>query len=474
MAEKEYDSKLIGYTKVIEGGTFEGLSEPCSIFWGFKFSRDAVVEAQKIIDTFNKYGLKTVGADSPEAADLSNIVVSKSGIRTPFVEPEAAADTAVALAYITKELSGVQNVEYMSYASPLKLSQMADPINEGESKESNFVTTPVPPFKIYSSSKEETDKLFSEYGADFIERKVSEAMNSDKLLEAKDILGEEVIFRGQHNSADDKVMFMTEGKAVNLGTSRLKYANYYPYIKANDMKSYAFLFAYKEHENQMYFDDFGYERGTGVVDKKDTQKPETAIVSEKNEKIGEYLRFCTEKGMRYFPIPQDDKEWQAFKQLHRTADLNPNVNLMNRVRNAKLEARNNGGYPKTVNLLSEKVLSMLTEMDKDYEKIQEKNREKSETEQMQIVGVKTNKPDRSFINRLRGIDKKSKKSVTQKTERQYELEAGAQEATSKNKSAKHKLVALYRLSRGKMKKAVGKIIKRGLPGNIHSNQNSGR
>lgn len=493
MDKEPRDINLTEHEKIIKAGTFECLNGPQSVFWGWSTSRDTSPELpqeiakmpdsaekdflkekfikeyeaqqeeiaksrqQKIINAFNKYGLNAVSDEDPRAADLTTIVISKTGLRTPFVHPDDAKQVALMAVYVAKYMSGVDNFDTMSYASCLSIDRMADPLEKGTTQENNRLNSAI---GLVYPCKKDVQRIFSQYGNDFVERKLTEARNSNHLLTSQDIKKLGLLYRGQQDARDDLVMFRIESKAVNLATIDLDYANYFPPIKKANNESYGFIFCYTEYKGQLYFDDYGFEEGQKTIDKtlkiNDNNiktKPETVIISPGlNKKEVELLKFIKDGEMRYFIIPQNDAEWQAFKQLHTQADLTENENLVNRVLNAKREAEENGGNPKIVNWLERFTPEVLQQMNQDMKKMQpdvaRPNLQKTEDIAENEVPAKKRVMD---INQLRGV------SGTQNTGKILAQKASEQPQThhsqpKKSMSAKDKVVALFRLSRGKVKK----------------------
>ena len=140
---------------------------------------------ERLIAALRAKGYRAVSIDSPEAADPSTIVVSSTGIRTPYLDPNGMKEKVERL---IKELIQSESVYPMSYPNPRGLTEEADLLDY----EHNYQTE----FTGYKHPHPDTVKaIMGRYGDEFREEMFQKAfenrISDDYLRRLKTKFGEE-------------------------------------------------------------------------------------------------------------------------------------------------------------------------------------------------------------------------------------------------------------------------------------------
>ena len=323
-------------------------------------NRDALVEYLKR----NKYN--TVSDQDPAAAYPGTIVVSRTGVQTPFIEPQEARLFARALLLKIEESKIAMP---LSYALGIRIEQLSPPVLKAQEAEPRFPFTRHPDGEMLKY-------LQYRFGKDFIERCNKYAWNN----------GEDVTLRlkQEHNAADMGEPIYSgrqlalekyashprndlEARNIIFGT--LSFANAWRYAKEQ-----GFVHKFSKAEEQKYFDDYGVECGE-LFTMNPKEQIETIVIPTRNEYLGVELNLRT----RSFEIPLGEEMWMGYAEMFRAASLPKEVKLGERRINILRDAKQNGGRAITYMPVGCEIPS--------YELEKYKNREPAELEDVLLSPI---------------------------------------------------------------------------------------
>ena len=287
-------------------------------------NRDVLVEYLKR----NKYN--TVSDQDSSAAYPGTIVVSNTGVQTPFMEPQIARSFATDLLKIIEESKIAMP---LSYALGIRIEQLSPPVLKAQEDEPRFPFTRHPDGEMLKY-------LQYRFGKDFIERCNKYAWEN----------GEDVTprLKQEHNVADMSEPIYSgrqlvleryashprndlEARNIIFGT--LSFANAWRYAK-----EHGFVHKFSKAEEQKYFDDYGVELGE-VVTLETLKQIETIVIPDRNEYLGVELNLKT----RSFEIPLGKELWMGYAEAFRAASLPKEAKLGERRINILRDAKMNGG-----------------------------------------------------------------------------------------------------------------------------------
>ena len=331
---------------------------------------------EKLIAELRAKGYRAVSIDSPEAADPSTIVVSPTGIRTPYLDPKTMKDDVEGL---IKELIRSESVYPMSYPNPRGLTEEADLLDY----EHNYQTE----FTGYKHPHPDTVKaIMGRYGDDFREEMIQKALENrisdDYLRRLKTKFGEErFVFsaRSYGKEAHQNNRFnQDEGRMLTYGTTSFEAALRFSGMKFNNRASgkFAFVEVFVQAEGQKMTREYGLETAMKPA-KKEEEGFETMITKEQNPHLMTMMVF--EDGT-FFEIPKDDAKWQNFRELYRE-DYLPYNNEMDQRRRACFEQVDKYGGLKVYDMFKEGG-SVYREEEREREQEQEQKRDGSNSGEM--------------------------------------------------------------------------------------------
>jgi hypothetical protein len=287
-------------------------------------NRDVLVEYLKR----NKYN--TVSDQDSSAAYPGTIVVSNTGVQTPFMEPQIARSFATDLLKIIEESKIAMP---LSYALGIRIEQLSPPVLKAQEDEPRFPFTRHPDGEMLKY-------LQYRFGKDFIERCNKYAWEN----------GEDVTprLKQEHNVADMSEPIYSgrqlvleryashprndlEARNIIFGT--LSFANAWRYAK-----EHGFVHKFSKAEEQKYFDDYGVELGE-VVTLETLKQIETIVIPDRNEYLGVELNLKT----RSFELPLGEELWMGYAEAFRAASLPKEAKLGERRINILRDAKMNGG-----------------------------------------------------------------------------------------------------------------------------------
>lgn len=275
-----------------------------------------------------------VADDSPLSVHPGTIVVSHSGIQTPFLEPSTAQDFGYNLLKII-DSSGF--VRPLSAVLGIRLQQLSSPIIYPQTRPGNFKYLKHPDGRFH-------DYVRYRYGTDFIDKMYKRAWSNGEdiasMLKQEPCATntDEELYSGRQLLLDTMASHPRnnlEGRAIVFAT--LSYKNAARYAKDR-----GFIHHFKKANGQLYYDDYFIEMGRMPSDDPQAQV-ETMVVPGKNMYVGADIYMTT----RYYKIPLEEELWSVFAEYHRAAYIPDTRELENRRLNLLWDAKCNGNQANT-------------------------------------------------------------------------------------------------------------------------------
>lgn len=337
-----------------DNASLRDLKEPVALYFSYvdadkyDFYRENKKELNRVfslyqnelIEHLRNMNYPAVSSLSTLAAHPAAIVVSTSGIQTPFIDAPYAKDFA---RDIVLAVQNCHHVKPLSFVMGVHIEQLSIPLLRGKDKNRMFEYTCHPDISIQQSINRKYRKSEKQ---NFVDRMFQEAMensvDASPLMQKKfDPLNmEEPIYTGRELILEPYTIHAfndLESRYLNYGT--LNYAHAVNYVHDK-----GFVHLYAKTEDQEYYDDYGIE--TGAEPEKDTSRQvETIVVPHKNTYQG--VEIYIKKNNRRFVIPMENEMWQAFAEYFRAAYLPLTEALKQRRINILKEAKSNGGRAKT-------------------------------------------------------------------------------------------------------------------------------
>ena len=289
-----------------------------------------------------------VAEDNPLAAHPATIVISRSGIQTPFLEPKNAKDIAYLL---INDINSSGFARPMSAVLGIRLQQLSAPVMHPQSSPGVFNYLRHPDGRIH-------DYIRYRYGKDFIDKMYTRAWESGEdittLLKQEPHAenmsenlhsGRQLILEATASHARNNL----EGRAIVFAT--LSYKNAARYAKHK-----GFIHHFRKAPGQVYYDDYIIEMG-GRPEKDPKKQIETMIVPGKNAYAGVEIYMTT----RRFQIPLEEELWSVFAEYNRAAYI-PNTSELGQKRlNILWDAHCNGNRAQTYMPIGVKFENLLME-----------------------------------------------------------------------------------------------------------------
>ena len=283
-----------------------------------------------LVGYLRKRRYPAVSDQDPAAAYPGTIVVSRTGVQTPFLEPEEVLSFVQELLY---DIEKSKIAMPLSYALGIRIEQLSPPVLKAQEAEPRFPFTRHPDGEMLKY-------LQYRFGKDFIEKCNRYAWDN----------GEDVTLRlkQEHNAADMGEPIYSgrqlalekyashprndlEARNIIFGT--LSFANAWRYAKEQ-----GFVHKFSKAENQKYYIDYGVEQGE-LFTLNPIDQIETIVIPDKNEYLGVELNLKT----RSFDIPLGEEMWMGYAEMFRAASLPKEVKLGERRINILRDAKQNGG-----------------------------------------------------------------------------------------------------------------------------------
>ncbi len=283
-----------------------------------------------LVEHLRRRRYPAVSYKDPAAAYPGTIVVSNTGVQTPFMEPQKARSFAKRLLHDIEESKIAMP---LSNALGIRIEQLSPPVLKAQEEEPRFPFTRHPDGEMLKY-------LQYRFGKDFIERCNKYAWEH----------GEDVTPRlKQEHNAEDMNEPIYSGRqlaleryashprndleARNIVFGTLRFAKAWQYAK-----EFGFVHRFHKAEDQKYFDDYGVERGE-LITLETLKQIETIVIPGRNEYLGVELNLKT----RSFDIPLEDEMWMGYAEAFRAASMPKEVKLGERRINILRDAKMNGG-----------------------------------------------------------------------------------------------------------------------------------
>ena len=290
----------------------------------------------ELIKHLRELKYNAVAEDSNFAAHPATIVVSNSGIQTPFIEPSLAYEYALTLAKAV-EKSGF--VKPLSKIFAIRLEQLPSPVLYEQEETPLFSHLRHPDGRMLKYIK-------SKYGDNLIDDLCEEAFRlghdiTPRLAEIPNIADlNESLYSGRKYTLWPYYSFARNDLESRYEIFATPYFKYAINFSGGDEK-FGLVHAYEKSENQLYYKSYMLELG-GRAQTKPENQIETVVVPNINKYRG--LEICIQG--RSFLVPKNDERWLVFKEFCRAAYLPNNQMLKQRRINILQEAKNNGGIAK--------------------------------------------------------------------------------------------------------------------------------
>ena len=287
-------------------------------------NRDALVEHLR------RRRYPVVSDQDPAAAYPGTIVVSNTGVQTPFMEPQKARPFAKQLLYDIEESKIAMP---LSYALGIRIEQLSPPVLKAQKDEPRFHYTRHPDGEMlkylqYRFGKdfiERCNKYAWEHGEDVTQR-LKQEHNAEDMNEP--------IYSGRQLALERYASHpRNDLEARNIVFGTLKFAKAWQYAK-----EFGFIHRFHKAENQKYYIDYGVEQGE-LFTLNPVDQIETIVIPDKNEYLGVELNLKT----RSFDIPLEDEMWMGYAERFRAASIPKEVKLGERRINILRDAKMNGG-----------------------------------------------------------------------------------------------------------------------------------
>ena len=356
-----------GLERLVNNPTFWNLREPVALFFSYidsdryeRAMRDNdyltqyyYVNQERLIAHLRKYNFPTVSEYDIRSQDPRTLLVTQTGIQTPFYPQEKARE------YALRILKAIQDSGFcrpLSHVNAIRAKQLPIPVIQTgkQLKEFGFLTHPNGALQDY---------ILKKYGADFIDRKLQEAFRQSYPIDDLSLENMNLLFAGRQLGKEHHYSYPyngLEGRSVVYATKKVGYAlDRTGYDKTGN---FGYLHIWKEISGQTYYADYGSERGV-MISSHEADKHETMINANANIYIGVAIHF----GNRIFMIPDGDPEWEGFKEYFRAPFYTNNENLKNRRINVLVEAKENGGEGKVDIISSEELDEIKINQEKNKE-----------------------------------------------------------------------------------------------------------
>lgn len=343
MAENtEYSAK----TKRALSNYFDGLTEPVSLFIGTydtngrtgkESSRDgnnALII--KTVEILRQNGIDAVPFFDKEAKSPDKVVVSKTGLQTPFVTPERAKDEAAAILTVLEN----NGIESLGFVTPNTENQLLYPaLHDGIMDENKVLD-----IEKANPDPEKFHAIMTEHGSEFIKDMLDEALASPDLksiggditeqMDAENRLhGCKTLYKGATQGANVfAVISPYEARNVPHASPKLSIAKGYSglgnnasskggatYMDKASNRSYGFIYEIEAREDQKYYANVGLETASSELENA-ARYFETPVMPHRNKVKAVYLHCGTKDNDFLFKIPENDARWQDFMALHEPSD----------------------------------------------------------------------------------------------------------------------------------------------------------
>lgn len=323
--------------------SIENISEPVAIFMGISSKRNpreelTDQEINLLVSSFEAYGIKTARFDAESAKDPSNLVVSKSGIQSPFIPLDEFPSTVEFISSIienTQQPDMNDELRPHGFGHPVTINQMMEPAKENPNEQFSLVAN----IRAHPDPDKAED-ILDKRGRDFIE----DMLNKSAYLPDATLNNENCFYNGSSFPQEFLIAPKTESRAVTYGCEACDIALDY----STTGNKYGFIKEYERTSDR--FDgymDFGIENGSSSVSAGAYEHP----LYPGNCRLKNVILHLDQDGKHLFKtLPRQDPEWQDFMELHRPAYVADNI-MLNRRKNQKNSV--NDGQAQTYSIISQ-------------------------------------------------------------------------------------------------------------------------
>ena len=340
----------------MDNSSFYCLDEPVALYFSyidkdqydfykknkFELANMRSFHQQDLIDYLRQDGYIAVSDEDSLAAHPATIVVSKSGIQTPFVEPEDAKYFAFKLREYIEKFGVIQPLSHI-YA--VTLEQLSHPIideSSNKKQKPDYQRHPIQALReyiIHINGKSFIQDMWQKawQNGDDAETKKREKFDKDNL--------QQPLYSGRRFAVEPfyiQARNDTEGRYCIFATLKYQDATRYCGFKGSEQKPYGFIHHYQKHPNQKYYPDFGYELNA-PPETYSLKQVETIVAPSANPYLGTELYM----GKRTYMMPDNEEMWAIFKEYHRIGYHPKNETMKRRRFNILFEAKNNNDRPLT-------------------------------------------------------------------------------------------------------------------------------
>lgn len=317
-----------------------GIDESVAIFLGLSLSKKKrrYLEDEHIdlvVKSFKDQGINAARYDSADAESPSALVITKTGLQTPFIPPDELQATANLL---EKVIGDIPEISIYGYAHPAINDQLMEPVYDTNKLIDSENTHPNP---------DKVRDILEKHGQDFIPKMLEKAQS---LPDA--VLDDNFTYSGSSIPQPFLIAPRSENKAFVYGAVESKKALEYPH----DNMPYSFIRRYEgkaefngfigfdsETEQKVGYPNYGLERGKKLVS--GDRSYEIPIYPGSHIYLGLILKMKDDQGNTLLKeIPESNPDWQDFIEINRPGYIDDNKHLLKRRANQKEQNNNEAVY----------------------------------------------------------------------------------------------------------------------------------
>lgn len=317
-----------------------GIDKPVAIFLGLSLSKKKrkYLEDEHIdlvVKSFQNEGINAARYDKIEAESPSALVITRTGLQTPFIPPDELQATVIQLDKIIDDISGISTY---GYAHPAINDQLMEPVYD-KNKLIDIENTHPNPDKVR--------EILEKHGQNFISKMLEKAQS---LPDA--VLDDSFTYSGSSVPQPFLIAPRSENKAFIYGAVESKNASVYPHgdIPYSFIRRYegkaefnGFIGFDAEAEQRVGYPDYGLERGKKRIS--GDRSYEIPIYPGSHVYLGLILKMKDNQGnVLLKEIPETSPDWQDFIEINRPGYIDDNKHLLKRRANQKEQNNNETVY----------------------------------------------------------------------------------------------------------------------------------
>ncbi len=331
-----------------DNDSLRDLREPVAVFLSYtdKYKFEQYMSGERDISEINnltqemlikklrKLGYPAVSDDDPRAANPRTVVVTKSGIQMPFMEPEVAKMFAKDL---VEDVKATGIALPMSLALGVRVNQLSVPKLAEASPDNNLAKL------VDHPDGRVLDEIEKRRGPNFLHEMFKEAWEKSKSLPSDSPypFGDEKLKGCMFSGRKTASYPWTVWAKNNLESRSLVYMSDNWKTAVRYTKGQGFVHCYDSFPEQEKMDDLGIEKGKEKQN--GNRQFEAILVAEKNGYAGSYILMQD----KYFEIPVEDERWKDFIECMRPTGKPSTPYMAERTINILKEAKKNHGRAQT-------------------------------------------------------------------------------------------------------------------------------